>query len=650
AADERGFRFRHALTREVVRAGTLPPERADLARRALAALEAAAGERQDLAARLAEAAGEPHRAARLLLATARRDRAAGALETAAATLDRARGLTAGDGDLATEVDEELTEVLALRGETERAEAVGEALLTRLEVAGAPAARRAPIVLGLVRAAIASGEWDAAAERAAAARRLAEEAGDERLSVRATALAAHVALDRALRAGPSGGEPSVQVDGPVAVAEEALAAAEKIGLPEVACEALEVIGRAARQRDVGAAQAAFQQALEIAERNGLTLWRVRALHELGTIDFLRAHRPERLIEAREAAVNAGALASATVMDLQIAKMLAVRFESEACLATARRCEADSRRYGLDALPHAIALEASALAQLGREEEMEERIAEAVAQSGDDPDIQSVVWGHSRVYLSLLRDDLDRTRMLLERGMEYVRRAPGAPPRPSRGLWALMHALDGDGGEEAVAEVRSSGATVNNVVAGYVGHAEAVLLGRAGRVEEAVQAMARAEADFGDLHWYRHQTRRLVAPAAIAGGWGDPLAWLREALDYFDARRHERIASACRSLLRKAGAPVPRRPQAGVAVPERLRALGVTGREMEVLTLVAEGLSNADIGERLFLSPRTVERHVSSLLARTGARGRTELASIAHAALATASGTAAPAAPATTSAPG
>src|SRR4029453_12258350 len=75
AADERGFRFRHALTREVVRAGTLPPERADLARRALAALEAAAGERQDLAARLAEAAGEPHRAARLLLATARRDRA-----------------------------------------------------------------------------------------------------------------------------------------------------------------------------------------------------------------------------------------------------------------------------------------------------------------------------------------------------------------------------------------------------------------------------------------------------------------------------------------------------------------------------------------------------------------------------------------------
>jgi DNA-binding NarL/FixJ family response regulator len=61
-----------------------------------------------------------------------------------------------------------------------------------------------------------------------------------------------------------------------------------------------------------------------------------------------------------------------------------------------------------------------------------------------------------------------------------------------------------------------------------------------------------------------------------------------------------------------------------VPDGLRALGVTARELEVLDLVAEGLSNAEIGERLYISPRTVEKHVEKLLSRTGSRTRGQLA--------------------------
>ncbi len=49
-------------------------------------------------------------------------------------------------------------------------------------------------------------------------------------------------------------------------------------------------------------------------------------------------------------------------------------------------------------------------------------------------------------------------------------------------------------------------------------------------------------------------------------------------------------------------------------------------MDVLLLVAEGLSNAEIGDRLYLSPRTVEKHVASLLGRTGARTRAQLATL------------------------
>jgi DNA-binding CsgD family transcriptional regulator len=65
-----------------------------------------------------------------------------------------------------------------------------------------------------------------------------------------------------------------------------------------------------------------------------------------------------------------------------------------------------------------------------------------------------------------------------------------------------------------------------------------------------------------------------------------------------------------------------------VPPRLRARGITAREAEVLGLVAEGLTNAQVAERLFLSPRTVDTHVASLLAKTGLPSRTRLRTWAH----------------------
>ena len=52
-------------------------------------------------------------------------------------------------------------------------------------------------------------------------------------------------------------------------------------------------------------------------------------------------------------------------------------------------------------------------------------------------------------------------------------------------------------------------------------------------------------------------------------------------------------------------------------------GLTGSQfLDVLDLVRRGLSNAQIGERLYISPNTAERHVSSILDKLGARTRAE----------------------------
>ncbi len=73
--------------------------------------------------------------------------------------------------------------------------------------------------------------------------------------------------------------------------------------------------------------------------------------------------------------------------------------------------------------------------------------------------------------------------------------------------------------------------------------------------------------------------------------------------------------------------PKIVEVEVAVPfqrddEALRKLGISKREFEVLELIAAGLSNQDIADRLFVSTSTVKTHVSNVLAKLDAGRRTE----------------------------
>jgi DNA-binding CsgD family transcriptional regulator/tetratricopeptide (TPR) repeat protein len=609
------FRFRHALTRDAILAELLPPERATLAARGLLAVETAhpglPGEWCELAAELAEQAGDSVRAAGLHLESGRRSFGRGALASAEANLERARRLAGDNRELAVEIDEALCAVLVRAGNAEQVSEVGQRLLSQLADPAAPT-RRAQVHLWLARTSIVSADWARALDQLHRARELAASGGVAASEYEV--LAAQVALGEG------------RLDDAVTLAERALTTSQSDGRYELACEALAVLGQRERQRDLTSAARAFSAALALAEQHGLTLWRVRALHELGTLDLLGGGPLDRLAQARQTALDVGALATAATVSLQMAAWFINHAEPERALDAGRDCAVEAGRLRLPLVEGlGLVLQAVAHALMDQRAEMEAAIDKAVTVSGGHPEVHGVSALMARTMLWVVREDRVRALGQLDAGMELLRDTPVTAP--NRGLWALVHALDGSDGEAAVIEVEASGLTVYWLIRGWVGHARAVTLGRQGRAAEAEEAFARADTDLAPCDWYRHHARRLVAEAAIVDGWGDPERWLADALAFFDPAGPPAVASACRSLLRRAGARVPRRRRPAPDLAAPWAAAGVTPREAEVLALLAEGRSTKEIAARLYLSPKTVERHIANLAAKVGVEGRSELVAFA-----------------------
>ena len=152
-----------------------------------------------------------------------------------------------------------------------------------------------------------------------------------------------------------------------------------------------------------------------------------------------------------------------------------------------------------------------------------------------------------------------------------------------------------------------------------------LGRAlvatGAADRASPHLERALDAFGDLELPLEACRsRLLLARAIAASEPEAaIAAARGALAGLEALGAARDADAAAAFLRTLGVKAARSGPRGVGL--------LTKRELEVLALLGEGLSNPQMAERLFLSRKTVENHVASVLAKLELSGRAEAAAYA-----------------------
>ncbi|MEU6256941.1 AAA family ATPase [Streptomyces sp. NPDC047043] len=619
-ADDRAcewYGFHGALTAAALLGQLTPADRAALARRtaeAVAELHSGLpGRWCPFAAELRLSAGDRPGAASLFATAGRRALSAGRVSIAVEQLTRAWELLgeADEPQVRIDVLDELLVALAESGRTDRGLRLASTLdeLDGPGVAGVHVARLHTRLAWLWHAdgrpAVGLAHVDAG--RCA----LGPEAED-----RHTAALDAVEAELTVHAPPTAGR----------LAEQATDKAERTGLPAVACRAWRVRGQLALQRGSQEASHCFTRMRTLAEAHELPLWRLHAMLQLAGQHWLVDGERNALLRVRRQAWHVGARAVRTSADLVLALDHVLRGEYAQARRLTDAYRAREEQPGLTGGDvHVLAaVRAISAAHQGRRDVLEEFLGASFGTGAPCSPWASLAQGLGGVVCALLEEDRDLARLTLERATagNAVRPAP-YPLTGQYGLALLLEALAADADPDRPDPPDPGEAGRLRWNAQFVLLARAVRLGRHGRGDEAADAVLNAGALAKPFPPAAHLGLRLVAEAALADGWGDPVPWLRGAEQYFHGAGVAAVAGACRSLLRRAGAVVSHRHTADGRVPQPLRLLGVTPREYEVLRLLADRLDNRALAARLFISPRTVEKHVASLIIKTDQGNRAAL---------------------------
>lgn len=450
-------------------------------------------------------------------------------------------------------------------------------------------------------------------------------------------ATHLASARSLL-GSHPGDEGIDVDavaarlavrtGGDAVAAElgarVLAAALCQDLPEAACQALDVLGTLARRTSADRSADCFRRMAKLAGRHRLDHWGLVAQLQLGTDEWLAGGAVLRLEQVARAAARQGVGAIQCSATALLALDLVLRGHYPDADRLIGRCQSDADALGLAETLRALTVVRAVQAGLqGQRARLRAAVTEFHERGTDQFPLAPLTFGLAGAFSALLGEDRCAAAAYLDRAAELV--PVGGPLGGQQGLKLLMDAV---AGHLTASAVKVPWARWDRLFALF---ARAVVLGRAGRADEAMAMVTEAERAAVLYPMARHLGLRLVAEAAHRDGWGQPVDWLCEAEAHFHAAGVTAVAGAARALLRRWGAPPPRRRAGAADIPAAVRRCGVTVREYEVLRLMVSCRGNRTIAQVLHISPRTVEKHVANLRMKLGLPNRDALSERASALL-------------------
>jgi DNA-binding CsgD family transcriptional regulator len=388
----------------------------------------------------------------------------------------------------------------------------------------------------------------------------------------------------------------------------------------------------RWRDLDAATAFLERSRSMAIEHHLPIWEIHALVRLGGDDAMRTASVERLEQVRRQAIQVGAVTAACQAEQSMAMQAVLTGDFAWAAERVDSLAVTAARLKLiEILQYVLMTRAILEAHQGRRRAMEKAIAEFRECGGEQSHHASRVYGLGRSFCALLEENRPRARVELAHARAIEGDNPSFLHLSGRhGLGLFLAALDGDAGWAEYETIAASVVSRLRWNHQFVLLTQAVLAARAGREGEAEKAVAEAIEVAEPFAMTRHLCLRHIAQEALGDGgraWGNPVDWLRTAEEYFHTLGVAQVSGACRALLRRAGVTVPQRRDGVDSIPGDLRAAGLTAREYEVLQLLGRRLTNREIADTLHLSTRTVEKHVGSLITKTGQADRIALAHLA-----------------------